>query len=147
MAAESTGPTPVSNGRAILIGTAWINVPVMVLIFGGWAGLGLTAAALAAFRDTQSPAVPIVAVILATTIPFVAAWLWWSLNVPKWRMWALERTSDWPSLQQAAIAAGLIWDERKPMGRLFARSEIWSAHDRKREADLRLKHPPMSGSV
>jgi hypothetical protein len=135
--------TPISNGRAIIIGTLWVNIPVMILIFGGWFGLGLAALALGAFENSQPIVVPIVTGVLVVVVPFAAGWLWWSFNVPKWRIWALERTSDWLTLQQAAIAAGLIWDERTAMGKIFARTEIWSARDRRREADLRLKHPPM----
>jgi len=58
------------------------------------------------------------------------------VNVPKWRIWALERTANWPALQIQAIGAGLLWDEATAMGRLFRRTEIRSEKDQRRIAEL-----------
>ena len=67
---------------------------------------------------------------------FVLAWLWWSVNVPKWRIWALERTTDWPPLKMQGIRAGLIWDETTATGRFFRRTEIRSAKDQRLIVEL-----------
>jgi hypothetical protein len=63
-------------------------------------------------------------------------WLWWSVSVPKWRIWAMERTDNWPSLERAAIERSLIWDDSTWYGRMFSKTEIWSAADREHAADL-----------
>lgn len=68
--------------------------------------------------------------------PITAAWLWWSFSVPKWRLWAMERTDDWEMLEREAISDGLIWDERTLWGWLFSKTEIWSAKDRQRRAEM-----------
>ena len=134
----------VSNGRAILVGTLWVNIPVAVIMFGGWFGLPF----IGAYLFPQVPALGIVGagLLLAAWIvlPFTLAWTWWSCAVPRWRLWAMQRTDDWPALELAAIGAGLIWDEETIKGRLFARTEIWSRQDRERETELlrKLGRPP-----
>jgi hypothetical protein len=58
-------------------------------------------------------------------VGFVLAWLWWSLAVPRWRLWAYERVpvADIPQLKRHAVHVGLTW----PDGSLFGRTEIKSA--------------------
>ena len=63
---------------------------------------------------------------------FVAAWLWWSVQVPKWRLWAYERVADISELKRKAILAGLTW----PDGSIFARTEIKSLQHAAREREL-----------
>ena len=129
---------PVSNSRAFWIGTLWINIPVLTIMFGGW---GLPALVVSVFEHDIPPYVspyllfPLLGIWAVG--PLVAAWMWWSINVPKWRIWALERVADWPALEQSAVGGGLIWDENTLLGRTCARTEIWSAADRERESELR----------
>jgi len=136
------GSKQISNGRAVLMGTLWVNIPVL-LIFVLGAVIPAVFSALAhdklfAFLNRYPLLGP---VWLVGT--FIGAWMWWSFNVPKWRIWALRRVPDWLSLEQEAINVGLIWDERTLLGRIFSRTEIWSRKDRNQEADLRLKHPSL----
>src|SRR5689334_10479370 len=42
---------------------------------------------------------------------FVAAWVWWSFAVPKWRLWAYERVSDITELKRQAVAQKLVWPD------------------------------------
>jgi hypothetical protein len=63
---------------------------------------------------------------------FVAAWLWWSVQVPKWRLWAYERVADIPELKRKAILVGLTW----PDGSIFARTEIKSSQHAALEREL-----------
>ena len=83
------------------------------------------------------PAIAILLVVVLIVGPFLGAWLWWSFSVPKWRLWAMANTDDWPGLERAAVAAGLIWDENTPWGRFFSKTEIWSRVDRQKEVELR----------
>jgi hypothetical protein len=129
---------PISNSRAIWIGTLWVNIPVMAIMFGGWGLPFVVVSFVAPYMPPMiSPYVLVPLVGIWVVAPFVLAWTWWSFNVPKWRIWALERVDDWPSLERSAILAGLIWDEDTLLGRIFARTEIWSAADQEREAELR----------
>ena len=62
----------------------------------------------------------------------ILAWLWWSLAVPRWRLWAYERVENIPHLKERAIAVGLIW----PDGHFFARTEVKSKAHALREKQL-----------
>ena len=75
----------VSIDNAILIGTLWVNIPVLPLMFAPLALL---------FRfsppDTGQPHTPLMLVSMAALFlfGFLAAWSWWSVMVPRWRVWA-----------------------------------------------------------
>jgi hypothetical protein len=101
----------MTEGKAILIGTLWVNIPVFSLMFS-------PILILLAFVPEPS-----VAVAISVFVPgFIFAWLWWSINVPKWRLWAYKRVSDIKALKNKAILAGLVW----PDGSLLSRTEIKS---------------------
>src|SRR5262249_45520087 len=51
-----------------------------------------------------------------------ASWLVWSVQVPRWRLWAYRRVGDIRLLKRAAAASQLIWRE----GSIFERTEIMS---------------------
>ena len=55
-------------------------------------------------------------------LAFIGSWLVWSVQVPKWRLWAYERVEDIQELKSAAIADQLIW----PDDSVFTRSELAS---------------------
>jgi len=50
------------------------------------------------------------------------SWLVWSVQVPRWRLWAYRRVGDIQLLKRAAAASQLIWRE----GSIFERTEIMS---------------------
>jgi hypothetical protein len=56
-------------------------------------------------------------------ISFAGGWLAWSVQVPKWRLWAYERVDDIQALKHAAVEDKIIWPDRS----LFARTEIAGA--------------------
>ena len=73
------------------------------------------------------------AIVLAFfAVCFVSGWLWWSVQIPKWRLWAYERVADIPELKRRAILAQLTW----PDGSIFAKTEIKSAQHAAREREL-----------
>jgi hypothetical protein len=63
---------------------------------------------------------------------FVAAWLWWSITVPKWRLWAYEHVDDIPELKRRALETRLTSAD----GSIFSRTEIKSAEHARREREL-----------
>ena len=65
-------------------------------------------------------------------VGFVLAWTWWSLSVPKWRLWAYQRVVDIPRLKSLAVAVGLTWSDNH----VFARTEIKSRAHAKRVREL-----------
>ena len=110
----------VTIDQAISRGTRVINVPVWVLLCSPaivWVGGRHT---LSGLLGEKTFSIVIVALFVGC---FIAAWLWWSVQVPKWRLWAYERVDDIPELKRRAIEAQLIW----PDGSVFSRTEIKSA--------------------
>jgi hypothetical protein len=58
----------------------------------------------------------------ALLISFLGGWIAWSIQVPKWRLWAYERVEDIQELKARAVAAQLVW----PDSSIFTRTEIAS---------------------
>jgi hypothetical protein len=90
--------------KAIAIGQLVVNLPSVGIMFAAlflgsvvalWQPLSLLAGAL-------------------------AAWVWWSVTVSRWRDWALDRGIDPVRLQKFAFRTGLTW----PKGSLFERTEF-----------------------
>jgi tetratricopeptide (TPR) repeat protein len=106
----------MSIARAIWVGLLWVNGPVMLLLIGV-----PTVGVLAMTRLPPADAGWKAAILLSSIVlGFTLAWLWWSVTVPKWRLWAYERVDDIPRLKARAVAVGLVW----PDGHVFERTEI-----------------------
>lgn len=99
--------------RALSKGRKWVTIPAMLTFFGVIA----LCICLAAISRTPVP-------FLAAALPlsFAAAWLYWSLAVPRWRLWAFSQVTNVHRLRARAADEGLIW----PEGSFFERTEIWS---------------------
>jgi len=126
-----------SDGRLIRLGMLRVNLPTALIWFGGWFAPALVL--------PQPPKVPIegvpenwrpLAFVIWMALPPAAAWLWWAFSAAKWRLWALERTHDWRSLEQRAIRWDIISNEGTVIGRIIGRTEIWTKAERQRETDL-----------
>jgi len=99
---------PLSAGRAVAFGLLLVNGPVLAFILGGtWLGARVSGGAPAG-------------TILGFGMGFVVAWLWWSLSVPRWRIWALARGADPERLQQLGQRMGVVW----PRGSFFEKTEL-----------------------
>jgi len=55
-------------------------------------------------------------------ICILGSWLIWSIQVPRWRLWAYKRVKDISELKEEAEYAQLIW----PEGSFFQKTEIAS---------------------
>ena len=55
-------------------------------------------------------------------LAFLVSWLVWSVQVPKWRLWAYERVDDIQQLKNQAMAAQIIWSDDS----VFTRTELAS---------------------
>jgi hypothetical protein len=108
----------VSVGRAILVGTIVVNGPVLALI------------ASPLLLTKRVPNGPWALVLVLGAIAL--AWLWWSLSVPLWRVWAYSRVRNIALLRAKAVEAGLTWKD----GHIFARTEIKS----KRIREIEMAH-------
>ena len=113
----------LSVRRALWIGWLWVNLPVFVLLFGPMAILLLTVG-----NDQIGVPLGVATLVLS----FAGAWLWWSVMIPRWRLWSYRRVENPLALKHAAVDAQLTWRE----GSSFARTEIKSAHHAEMERRL-----------
>jgi hypothetical protein len=91
-----------------------------LFMFGG-IGLGL-------LMRQQMPLFMGAGFLLAFTIP----WLWWSLKVVSWKIWAFSNVKDGKTLERRAISRQLIW----PRGNFFEKTEIKSQRDKQTLEEL-----------
>lgn len=111
----------MSPAAAVAIGTLVVNVPVIAILFG-----------ISLLGIQSGFSVP-----LTLLVALLLGWFWWSLTVPRWRLWAYQRVSSTRALQKWALAAGLVW----PRGSIPERTEIKSAQHRLREKELEQQFP------
>ncbi len=111
--------------QALRRGLFWVNGPVLLIMLIPFAPLVAASKWAAYLQGHLSPetvsAVNMACLVFAL-LGFPAAWLWWSVTIPKWKLWAYSRVDDLWALKIAAIRAGLIW----PDGNIFAKTEICS---------------------
>jgi ABC-type transport system involved in Fe-S cluster assembly fused permease/ATPase subunit len=121
----------VTLDEAISRGTRVVNVPVWLLLATPVVVLVI---ARKYFHMGMENGRFALALFVLVVVCFVSAWLWWSIAIPRWRLWAYERVEDIPELKRRAVAAMLIW----PDGSIFSRTEIKSAAHAQRERELEL---------
>src|SRR5881394_2390721 len=106
--------TQVSVRRAIWVGLAVVNGPVLSLLCAPLAVFSALVSRGAVDRECNWVGLP---VLIAS---FLLAWLWWSVSVPRWRLWAYQRVQEIAQLKQRAVAVGLTWPDDHP----FAKTEL-----------------------
>lgn len=73
-------------------------------------------------------------------LAFIGSWLAWSVQVPKWRLWAYERVDDIDELKVEAMAAQIIWSGSSIFSRTEIASEATRARIRQLEVQKRRSH-------
>ena len=114
----------LSPGRAVLVGSLVVNVPVFAFLLGP---------AFAASRLGYERWL-IYSVFGAS---FFIAWGWWSFSLPRWRLWAYQRVKSTGEVHSRALAAGLVWRR----GSLWERTEFRTAVMRQRQHELERDFP------
>lgn len=102
---------PVTVDKALKRGQLTVNLPVMFIMFGGWAFVAYLGA-----KQIINPAFILVGVFLGIIIAYV----YWSVMITRWRLWAFENVRNVHELKRRAIRGQLIW----PDGSFFKRTEI-----------------------
>lgn len=120
-------PSPISVGRALLIGELVINVPVVGLLVGVTAGI---VGAVGADHDKGA-----FVLYAAALIAFGLAWAYWSVVTPRWLLWAMNRVVDPKALRRAAIFGSILWPDTR-WGRALNNSQWRSADMKRREQEL-----------
>jgi hypothetical protein len=131
-------PAVISAAKAVSRGLLFVYGIVVPLLFLTALPSMLAAALL---RDDPGPITVAVVMVLTLAI-WCGAWAAWSVLVPRWRLWAYRRVDDLDELKRQAAAAGLIWAENNPVGRLFARTEIVPKSLRRELERLEHEHRP-----
>lgn len=104
----------LSVKQAIRCGLLVVNGPVLLLMLVPLAVFALLVDRHIISRDYNWVG------LLVFVAGFAVAWLWWSLSVARWRVWAYEKVTDLQALKEEAVAVGLTW----PDGHIFEATEI-----------------------
>ena len=107
--------------HAVRMGKLWVNVPALLLLLGPLAAIVIA--------DVWLPngLQPRWLVALILTASWVLAWLWWSVAVPRWQVWAMRRAANLDDLMAQAIAAKILWSTDDRFGRFCAGTAWWTA--------------------
>jgi hypothetical protein len=119
----------LSIGVAIAIGTLWVNIPVLPLMFAPVTAYFLSVNGPA---NRQPTGLEMLLAFGLFCFGLTLAWSWWSLMIPQWRLWAWARVENLAGLKVKAIQAGLIW----PDGHFFEKTEFRSETTRARLKEL-----------
>ena len=116
----------VTVNEAISKGHRMVNYPVMLIMFGM---IGLT------FYLGIQKLIPTWGFPVGFVLAFGLAWLWWSITITKWRLWAFNNVRNVHELKKRAVQEKLIWADNS----IFEKTEIRSADDRKKLVALQNK--------
>jgi hypothetical protein len=133
---QGARPDAVTVEAALRRGQILVNGPGLILLV---AGAAVVAYLAAVFHPWNWPfELHIVGVIVYPILAVAPAWIWWSIAVPKWRLWALKHVDNWPRLKASAIATLLIWPDTSP----FTWTEIKPKAHAQAERELEIKWYP-----
>lgn len=116
----------VTVDAAISKGQRMVNYPVFIIMMGT---IGLTI-----YLGTQK-IIPTWGFPVGFVLAFGLAWLWWSIMITKWRLWAFDNVRNVRELKKRAIHEKLIWADDS----VFEKTEIRSATDKEKLALLKNK--------
>jgi hypothetical protein len=116
----------VTVDEAIAKGHRMVNYPVAGIIVG--------TIGLACYLGIQA-ILPWWVFPLGIALSFVLGWLYWSIMITKWRLWAFENVRNVHELKKRAIQEKLIW----PDGSFYEKTEIRGARDNDRWTGLQYK--------
>jgi hypothetical protein len=71
------------------------------------------------------------------------SWLVWSIQVPRWRLWAYQNANDLAAVKRLAAAKQIIW----PEGSIFEKTEIASRETRRTLSDLERRFEEDAGEA
>ena len=107
----------ISVSSAISVGTAWVNLPVVPIMF---APIALFIFFGGDALNRKPSGADFLMLLGLFILGFGLSWTWWSVMVPRWRLWAWARVEDGEELRRRAVRSGLIW----PAGHFLERTEI-----------------------
>lgn len=109
----------ITVDEAISKGHRMVNYPVFIIMFGT-IGLGIYLVSQKILPFWVTP--------VGFVLGFGLAWLWWSIMITKWRLWAFENVRNVHELKKRAVQEKLIWSDNS----IFEKTEIRSATDKEK---------------
>ena len=111
-----------SVGEVLRIGQIYINGIVILLMIFVWVVSVFVSNRVV--PENYSTGVILIGIVFG----FIVGWLYWSLAIPKWRIWAFKNTNknNWLELKRRAINEKLIWSNDS----IFNKTEIRSNADK-----------------
>ncbi|OOQ60274.1 hypothetical protein [Mucilaginibacter pedocola] len=116
----------VSVDEALLRGKRVVSYPVLAIIF-----IPIVLVFALFLKLEFSGWFIAVAIILS----IVLGWLYWSIYITKWRLWAFENVRNVHELKKRAVKEKLIWAD----GSFWERTEIWSPEQKEQWMGLQAK--------
>lgn len=107
----------VTVDKALTRGQLTVNVPVFIIMFG--------VMGLCFYLATQKH-IPFYFAPASIVFGPLVAWIYWSLAITRWRIWAFSNVDDVHELKALAISGQLIWQD----GSFFERTEIRTNKER-----------------
>ncbi|MGB4772800.1 MAG: hypothetical protein WBP58_15150 [Chitinophagaceae bacterium] len=107
----STSLETVTVDEAIAKGQRMVNYPVFGILIGV---LGLT------IYLVSQHLIPFWGLLIGFVVAIGVSWLWWSVMITKWRIWAFENVRNVHELKKRAIQEKLIWKDDS----IFENTEI-----------------------
>ena len=113
--------------KAITRGQLVINLPVIIILI-------TTIGVFLSFQ--RKLGYPEYFTLLGLLSGFILSWLYWSLSVARWKVWAYSNVNDLELLKNEAVKANIIW----PEGNFFNRTIIYSRSQRNQLIELENKN-------
>lgn len=116
----------VTVDEAIKKGHKMVNYPVFAIMFGI---IGLTL-----YLGSQNM-IPEWGFPVGFILSFGLAWLYWSVMITKWRLWAFDNVRNVHELKKRAVQEKLIWADNS----VFEKTEIRKSSDIEKWSSLQTK--------
>lgn len=116
----------ITVDEAIAKGQRMINYPVFLIV------LGIPGAST--YLVVQN-ILPVWVLPVGFILGLGLAWLYWSIMITKWRLWAFENVRNVHELKKRAIREKLIW----PDNSFWRKTEIWTPLDKEKWLSLQSK--------
>lgn len=115
---SQAGRKRMSIARAVVAGMFWVY-GCALFAFGLPIAVAVMISSITEINQVAGAGI-LIGMALTLVLSFISSWLAWSVQVPRWRVWAYRRVEDIEALKAEAVSAGLIW----PEGHFFQRTEL-----------------------
>ena len=110
----------VTPDEAVRRAVRIVKAPSMAALF---APLGVLVLLMELGAVPDEGTVGVIWFVATFVVAFGGAWIIWSVQVPRWRLWAYRAVEDVPALKRLAVQRQIIW----PEGHFFEKTEFASS--------------------